>query len=385
MRRRSAILVLFALPAAVGAAATSAAAQRTAWSEPSRPAWLGVSYDVHWLARDGACQPRVVVETVVSGAPADRAGLRPGDAIVALNGESVGSMRLELISSHLSAGDSVRLRVARGGTVREVVAVADHRPARPPTGLTSRRGGGFSASDAPVIRLIGDTLVARNLDLAGTGRSRGYWVAYDDGRADYRRIDRFSGDAMDRRVADLLSCAASTRARGPVPTAVRVDVRAVQARADSLRQVMALRALSRDDQEGAIRLRRLPTVPRAAAPPEPTAPTADHDVAVYPFHVADHVAAGERGVAGAEITALEPELAEYFRGVRAGLLVLRVAPGSPAERAGLRPGDVITGGGGRSLESVGELRLLLTLPDPTPIDLRLVRQGRTRTVTIRRD
>lgn len=382
MTRRGTIMVLLVLPA--GVADAPAAAQWTAWAEPSHPAWLGVSYDVHWVAREGGCQPRVVVETVVSGAPADRAGLRPGDAIVALNGESVGSLRLELLSSRLSSGDSVRLRLARGGEVREVVAVADRRPPRPPTGLTLRRAGGFSASDAPIVRLVGDTLVARNLDMAKSGRARGYWVAHDDGRADYRRLGRFSGDPMDRRVADLMACAASTRAMAPASPAILVDRRSVQARADSLRVVMAQRALTREAPEGNVRIQRLrqaesaPLPPGVREPPEP-------GVSVFTYHVGDHLIAGERGVAGAEITALEPELAEYFRGARQGLLVLRVAPGSPAERAGLRPGDVITSGGGRSLDTVGEFRLLLALPDPSPIELRVVRQGRTRTFTIRRE
>lgn len=385
MTRRSTILVLLVLPAAAGAASTPAAAQWTAWAEPSRPAWLGVSYDVHWVAREGGCQPRVVVETVVSGAPADRAGLRPGDAIVALNGESVGSLRLELLSSRLSSGDSVRLRLARGGEVREVVAVADRRPPRPPTGLTVRRDGGFSASDAPIVRLVGDTLVARNLDMAKSGRARGYWVAHDDGRADYRRLGRFSGDPMDRRVADLMACAASTQAMAPASPAIRVDRRSVQARADSLRVVMAQRALTRQAPEGSVRIHRLRRAETAPLPPGVRELPAEPGVSVFSYHVGDHLVAGERGVAGAEITALEPELAEYFRGARQGLLVLRVAPGSPAERAGLRPGDVITSGGGRSLDTVGELRLLLALPDPNPIELRVVRQGRARTLTIRRD
>lgn len=48
-----------------------------------------------------------------------------------------------------------------------------------------------------------------------------------------------------------------------------------------------------------------------------------------------------RGVGGVELSPLESPLSDYL-GVSAGLLVLHVMPESPAARAGLRAGDVIT-------------------------------------------
>lgn len=53
---------------------------------------------------------------------------------------------------------------------------------------------------------------------------------------------------------------------------------------------------------------------------------------------------------GVEFEHLEPQLAEYF-GVKGGLLVRLVASGSPANRAGLRPGDVILSVGQKSLST----------------------------------
>lgn len=379
MTSRTAILMLLAASAT---AAAPAAAQQMVWTRAERPAWLGVSYDVHWMAGEGTCEPRVVVEAVVPGAPADRAGLQPGDAIVALDGEPIAAARLQRVASRLSAGDSVRLRVSRGGRVLQVLAVADYRPDRPPRVLRLD-GGGLEASDLPVVRLIGDTLMARNLHATGFRPARGYWVAYDDGRAEYRRIRRFPDDGMDRRVLELLRCAATNQAAAPAaapvpPGRVRVDLHALQVRADSLREVIARRALSREDVEAVIRMRGEPIVDVASAP-EVDGPR--REVSVFTF--SDHVAAAERGVAGAEFVEMEPELAEYFRGVGDGLLVLRVAEGSPAARAGLRPGDVVTSAAGRPMHAVGQLRALLALPGE--VALRVVRHGRTREITIPRD
>lgn len=361
------------------AGAGPAAGQDISWTTSAAPAWLGFGYEVEWLARDGNCSPRVVVESVVQGAPADRAGLRPGDAVVLVNGRPVAG-RLQVIGSPLSVGDSVRLRVFRDGRERDILAIAGRRPDRPPVALSVRGRDGLYASGIPVIRVVEDTLVARNLETLGVRRGAAYWLAYEDGRTEYRRIAGFSEDPMDRRVTDLLICAQRTLAAAPAPpTATRVDLRQIQERADSLRVVMTERAMSRPEA-GVIRPGHIRGVEVAPAPPAPGA-----GMHVYTFRVEDHIAAGERGVAGAEVTPLDPELAEYFRGAREGLLVLRVAPGTPADRAGLRPGDVLTSGRGRSLTTVADLRLLLTIPDPTPVELQLVRHGRTRSITIRRD
>ena len=46
---------------------------------------------------------------------------------------------------------------------------------------------------------------------------------------------------------------------------------------------------------------------------------------------------GQHAIAGVEFTELDPQLAEYFQGATSGLLVLRVAPGSPGARPGSGP------------------------------------------------
>lgn len=391
-----------ALAAAIGLwAAAPVGAQRARAEQVAPPAWLGLSYDVEWVARGESCEARVVVESVVEGAPADRAGLRPGDALVALDGRPLRGGPLQLTAARLAVGDSVRLGVARDGRVREVLAIAGKRPDRPPLALRLRREDGLMSSDAPVVTVRADTLVGRNLDGWTARRGSGYWLATADGRVDYRRVDlrrvnRFSGSETDRRVANLVACVQRTQAAGPGPAPAPLPpmgVVAIQERADSIREVMTRRVLTRPAAAatGAGERPRVTSAPRVfVAPPPPTgaeAPPAPRPgaVSVYAFSVGDHLVAAERGVAGAELTALEPELAAYFRGVRDGLLVLRVSAGTPAARAGLQPGDVITAGAGRTLDAVADLRHLLTLPDPTPLELRVVRHGRTRTVTLHRD
>jgi S1-C subfamily serine protease len=85
---------------------------------------------------------------------------------------------------------------------------------------------------------------------------------------------------------------------------------------------------------------------------------------------------GRRAVLGAEFSDLNPELAGYFEGAREGALVLRVAPGSPAERAGLHPGDVITHLNGEPVRDTAELRRAVARFPGQPARLDLVRRGR---------
>jgi len=73
---------------------------------------------------------------------------------------------------------------------------------------------------------------------------------------------------------------------------------------------------------------------------------------------------GQRIVAGAELAPLNSDLARYFHAMD-GLLVVSVAPGSPAARAGLRAGDVIAAVDGRSAASLDEFRRILSSLTPS--------------------
>jgi S1-C subfamily serine protease len=91
---------------------------------------------------------------------------------------------------------------------------------------------------------------------------------------------------------------------------------------------------------------------------------------------------GARAVAGAEFSELSPALAEYFRGATQGLLVLRVSPNTPAGRAGLEPGDVVTRVNGTSVRTVRELRAAVAGSRDRQISLDVVRKGRAQNVAM---
>lgn len=77
---------------------------------------------------------------------------------------------------------------------------------------------------------------------------------------------------------------------------------------------------------------------------------------------------------GVYVAALNKALAAaYGLPIARGLLVAGVYPGSPAERLGIRPGDVIVKVDGRAVSNVFELRLFLA---------EAVAQGREPAVTV---
>lgn len=91
---------------------------------------------------------------------------------------------------------------------------------------------------------------------------------------------------------------------------------------------------------------------------------------------------GRNRVAGAEVIDLRPELARYF-GVEGGVLVVDVAPGTPASLSGIVPGDVITRLDRVVVRSVEDLRFGVSAADDT-LPVTLVRQGSSLQVLLRR-
>lgn len=91
------------------------------------------------------------------------------------------------------------------------------------------------------------------------------------------------------------------------------------------------------------------------------------------------IASGEvvRGWVGVEIRELTPELASTF-GLRntAGALIAGVLRGSPAERGGIRPGDILVDVDGRSVQDPkGMLEMVAALPPGKTASFRVRRSG----------
>jgi membrane-associated protease RseP (regulator of RpoE activity) len=356
------------------ALASPAWAQQPAAARAPGQAWLGVSYDVRWAEAGGRCETRMVVEGVAPGSPAARAGLQAGDIVVALDGQADPARRLPALAARLSPGDSVRLEVERDGTRRRLVAIAAARPSgsaaaqtRPPASLSSAT----PVQPGPVVEVRGDTIMARNLPMGS--RLGGFWLVTRDGQSVFRPLTAQPTDPLDRRVADLLACAGTGVM---VAQAFRADPESILVRAESLRVAAARRVVERPAGEGRIVIFR---------DGPPVAGTTVRPAGVVTIQPEEALASALRGVAGAELVAMEPELAAYFRGTDTGLLVVRVSGGSAAERAGLRPGDVIAAAAGRSVTTVSELRAVIAGPGTGGgVELSVVRQGQARTVSLPR-
>ncbi len=90
--------------------------------------------------------------------------------------------------------------------------------------------------------------------------------------------------------------------------------------------------------------------------------------------------AGRLGIVTQEMT---PQLAAYF-GASGGVLVASVTEDSPAARAGVKVGDVVTAIGGTAVKTAADLaRAIRALPDGQEVAIALVRDRRPLTVKIK--
>jgi membrane-associated protease RseP (regulator of RpoE activity) len=93
----------------------------------TRPiAWLGMQIET---VPPGA----VAVVTVALGSQAERAGIEPGDAILALNGQSVGGTGdISKTLATLRIGDQIGIQIARGSTLFSTEVTFAARPSNSP-------------------------------------------------------------------------------------------------------------------------------------------------------------------------------------------------------------------------------------------------------------
>ena len=110
-------------------AAPPAPAQAAGSRRDAACAWLGFTYDLSWDAR-GEIRDNLLVREVAQGAAAARAGLVPGDVVVAVDGSPLSVTLLAALAQTTRPGDTVQLRVRRGTRHLALTARAQGRPER---------------------------------------------------------------------------------------------------------------------------------------------------------------------------------------------------------------------------------------------------------------
>jgi putative serine protease PepD len=95
--------------------------------------YLGVSSKDGVVTDGSAKRAAAVLSNVVSGTPADKAGLQAGDAIIAVDGNSIdGSLSLVAQVRERNVGDSVTLTVLRNGQRKNIDVTLVAKPTTTP-------------------------------------------------------------------------------------------------------------------------------------------------------------------------------------------------------------------------------------------------------------
>jgi putative serine protease PepD len=93
-------------------------------------AYLGVKAKDDVVTTGSAKRSAAVLSNVASGTPADKAGLKVGDAIIAVDGKSIdGSLSLVAQVRERTAGDKVTIKIVRGGQTQDITVTLTNTPA----------------------------------------------------------------------------------------------------------------------------------------------------------------------------------------------------------------------------------------------------------------
>lgn len=85
---------------------------------------------------------------------------------------------------------------------------------------------------------------------------------------------------------------------------------------------------------------------------------------------------------GVSTQSLTKQLADYFGAKDGGLLITSVTDNSPAAKAGLKAGDVITAVDGKKVTSPGDVSRAISKKEDGPVSLTIIRDRNTHTITV---
>jgi hypothetical protein len=369
-------------------------------AQRAEPGWIGISLDIPTADVNIIRDSGVIIQEVRRGSPAEDAGLRAGDRLLAI-GElrSADDFRNLPERLRLRVGETVRVRIEREGRRVEVVLRAAERPsdvrsrtillAMDPDSMVETM---MRAMDSLRVHLI----KVRDDDRAGSSSGRLRVVREDRPTGVNAPFEFFvfrgeQHDSLREALEDLNRLGQDLRRQERTRVAeLRQVISRPEVAPEMDDQLQTVRAALEDVTRESAGLRAaMSEAARVTAgfdytfpawPPTPEIPRAPDNAQTFspltPYML------GSNRVAGAQVIDLRPELAQYFD-VEGGVLIVDVSPGTPAALAGLLPGDVITRLDQVTVRSVEELRFGISRSDAI-LPIRLVRQGSTLEVLLSR-
>ncbi|MEQ1856748.1 MAG: PDZ domain-containing protein [Longimicrobiales bacterium] len=388
-------LALLALALVMAGPVSAAGPQRAA-------GWIGIGFEVKSAETTVGGAPSTIVTEVRDGSPAAAAGILVGDRLLTIN--DVGTVEgFENLAERLAlrVGDRVVIRLDRGGRRVELTLRAAERPSdfgmwtpEPDMPTDSMAEEMFRAIDSLRIQILATTRpttppqAPRAPQAPQSPRARFVTeppepreppVRFDAPfeffifRSEHHDSLRLAMEDLNRRIESLRDQEQQLAERRRERTRARTETQTLDAQLTEIRE-----AITEVTRESSTLRAAMAEAARETAAVEYFAP----DPVDVPFRPLTPYLLGSNRVAGAEVVDIKPGLAEYFR-VETGVLVVDVAPGTPAAIAGIQAGDVITSLDRVNVRTVDELRTGVSRAGDT-LPVTLVRRGSTLEVLLRR-
>ena len=341
---------------------------------------LGLYLAANCVRPDAAalCDRPPVVVSVVEDGPADRAGVRQQDTLVALDGNPLSTLEGRLALQSLESGTAVLLSVAGPEGRRELKVIPEIRTPAQVVNFEWRSPDADGVREQfQMFRFPPDTddweLRTRFDSIVGEGSERTF-VMFGPDSDGQLRVEIVGTDSVG--VISRLDA----RTSETVTTGYVVESRELAKRLEEVRD-RTLR-IARIQLDSLVRLLGrgvdVMIAPSPSADGARWAPAEDEliryqQIPGWPGF--ESMLTSNRRVAGAEFLELTPDLAEYFAGVQEGLLVLRVIPHTPAGQLGLRDGDVVIEADGGPVQSIEIFRARIVGADGGGTAVKWIRKG----------
>ena len=321
--------------------------------------WIGIQVEGRALP-DGST--RVMIVRVDGGSPADRAGVRPFDLLLRLDGTDVSPAALVELGERLRPGLPVELIVLRANRERTLRVIAGTRPDPMDPAAMEEFTARVDSARLQILRMV-DSLMADTT----WARIRTDLEAVRSAMAEQAEAGgemEATAEVMERAREMMVRAREAMRSQrigprppvGPPPARVRIAVDETGPGERRGRGGPPARGRITIDGSGF---------------GERRGPGGRPGVRFRSPYLL-----GDRFVAGAELEVVEPDTAADSRAEARTFQVVRVVEGSPAHRAGLAPEDVIVRIGGEPASSLTEFRIRLG---------RLIRRGRPEMQVVRGD